>query len=79
MERVFVCPWCQEHFVVAEQDIRCGIFRHAVFKQNHEPIPPHSSKDMVAEWQHKQELWGCGQPLAWNPHTQGMEKTRWQS
>jgi hypothetical protein len=79
MDRVFPCPWCEEHFVVAENDIRCGIFRHAVFKHNQDPIPPHSSQENVIDWQRQQKLWGCGQPIAWNPHKQQMEKTHWQS
>lgn len=53
------CPHCNE-FVFIES-INCGIFRHAVFKHNMEPIPPHSSKadcDRLAS-----QTYGCGKPF----------------
>jgi hypothetical protein len=60
---VLACPHCQESFTVAEEDIRCAIFRHASYKHNLEPIPPHSSKDECDRLLEQNQIYGCAKPF----------------
>lgn len=60
---VLSCPHCDHIFIVAVQDIRCQIFRHAVFKSTGQPIPPHSTKATIDLWKNNGEIWGCGKPF----------------
>ena len=56
-----ICPHCQM-FVWIEQ-VNCRIFRHAVYKENNEPIPPHSSEDECRRLVAENKVWGCGKPF----------------
>ena len=62
---MYRCPWCDGVIQVDPADIRCGIFRHAVFKATGEPIPPHASKAECDQWVAAGEVWGCGKPFRW--------------
>jgi hypothetical protein len=50
---------CQVH----KNDIRCTIFRHAVYKKNLTFVDPHASKSNCEEWIRKGLVYGCGKPF----------------
>jgi hypothetical protein len=58
---IIVCPHCKELLEI--EQINCGIFRHAVFKHNFQPIPPHSSKQECDNLLKKNLVYGCGKPF----------------
>jgi len=62
---LFECPHCQAMIEVRAQDINCGIFRHAVFKCNLEPIPAHSSEQACQQLLATNQIYGCGKPFHW--------------
>lgn len=62
-DHVFECPHCKLFFIMNEKEFNCRIIRHAVYKNNHIQINPHSSKeecDMLIE---KNLVLGCAKPL----------------
>ena len=65
----FCCPHCGFPVVVAEEDVRCTIFRHAVFKATMEPIPPHSSKQECDALVEEGKVHGCGKPFKFDGTT----------
>jgi hypothetical protein len=61
MNNIVECPHCN-HLVQIEQ-VNCGIFRHAVFKHNDEPIQPHSSKEECEKLLKDGIINGCAKPF----------------
>ena len=59
----FPCPHCDMTCFVKKEDIKCTIFRHAVFKNNHEFVPPHSPKEECDRWVREDLIYGCGKPF----------------
>lgn len=57
----FKCPHCQLSFVVLENEINCGIFRHFRFFNGNE-LSPHASRE-ECEQAVQQGGWGCAKPL----------------
>ena len=55
------CPHC--HLMVWIEQINCRIFRHAVYKENDEPIPPHSSQEECERLIREDKVWGCAKPF----------------
>ena len=62
----FECPHCHIMCQVPRSEIRCTVFRHAVFKKNMEFVPPHASRKICEEWISKDEVWGCAKPFKFN-------------
>jgi hypothetical protein len=60
---VLECPHCQDLVFIEKKDINCAIFRHAIFKNSFEPIPPHSSKEICDELLEKKLVYGCAKPF----------------
>lgn len=60
---VFECPHCNFLVQVKESDLRCKIFRHAVYKANNKPIPPHASKDQCDKLLEQDLIHGCAKPF----------------
>jgi len=58
---IITCPHCKEPVFI--EQINCAIFRHAVYKTNMEPIPPHSSKEECDRLKEHNLIWGCGKPF----------------
>jgi len=56
-----ICPYCKCYFEI--QQLNCGIFRHAVYIKNNEPINPHESKQHIESLIKKNEIYGCGNPF----------------
>lgn len=59
----FACPHCQGTIVVFPADIRCTIFRHATYRNNGNPIPPHTPKEECERLVREGIVWGCGKPF----------------
>jgi hypothetical protein len=63
MDDYHECPNCTGLIVINKNDYNCCIFRHAVFKNNFECIPPHSTKDYIENLIKNDFIFGCGSPL----------------
>lgn len=62
----FKCPHCQDICMVHKNDIRCTIFRHAVFKKNMKFVPPHAPKEECERWLKEDLVYGCTKPFKFN-------------
>lgn len=61
------CDHCSSYFIVLDNQINCGIFRHGVYKTNlNQPIPPHLDKKSCDELVQQGKIYGCGKPLRWD-------------
>lgn len=60
---IFACPHCDNMIQVQTKDINCRIFRHGVFKQSQQALPPHASKEMCDKAVASLCLLGCGKPF----------------
>jgi hypothetical protein len=58
------CPHCL--CLVWIDQLNCRIFRHGMFKHNHEQIPPHTSKQDCDSFKEKDLIYGCGKPFKIN-------------
>lgn len=59
----FECPHCQILCQVPRNEIRCTIFRHAVFKQDMKFVPPHTSEKECQRWLDTDLVYGCAKPF----------------
>lgn len=59
----FECPHCSLLCQVPRSEIRCTIFRHAVFKNNSRFVDPHASKEKCEEWLKNDLVYGCAKPF----------------
>ena len=59
----FNCPHCNLICQVPTKEIRCTIFRHAVYKHNMTFVDPHASKRQCDKWVVNGEVYGCGKPF----------------
>ena len=57
------CPHCGLLCQIPRSEIKCTIFRHAVFKATMEFVDPHASKERCDKWVHDGVVWGCGRPF----------------
>jgi hypothetical protein len=57
------CPHCQGSVIVCPNELNCRIFRHGVYINNGNPIPPHSSKEECDRLFHQGLIMGCGRPF----------------
>jgi len=55
------CPHCFASILIAE--VNCAIFRHGVFKETHEQIPPHLPKEECDALVRDDRIFGCGKPF----------------
>jgi hypothetical protein len=61
---LITCPHCQcEVFL---EDLGCRIFRHASYKTNLEPIPPHTSEEECKKLVEANLVYGCAKPFRLN-------------
>jgi hypothetical protein len=61
MERIVICPNCDELVIV--QELNCCIFRHAIKIATGEQIDPHSSREICEELLRNGTIFGCGKPF----------------
>jgi hypothetical protein len=57
------CPHCNEYFVVNTNQINCAIFRHAVYRNNMQPINPHENKENCEMLINNGVVYGCAKPF----------------
>jgi hypothetical protein len=59
------CPHCGGRVWLEKglEDVRCGIFRHAVWKTTMQPIPPHSDKNFCERVLRENLVHGCALPF----------------
>lgn len=60
---IIVCPHCREPVMIHSREINCAIFRHAVFKDTFQQIPPHASQELCEKWVRKGRIYGCAKPF----------------
>ena len=59
----FPCPHCNMLIEVPRNEIRCTIFRHAVFKTGMRFVPPHAPKKECERWLREGLVYGCTKPF----------------
>jgi len=55
---IIKCPHCDSYIEI--EQINCGIFRHAIYK-NMSPVNPHASREELQRI--KDQIYGCGGPF----------------
>lgn len=65
-----VCPHCECFIEIGENEINCGIFRHAYLFENNngkitlrDQINPHTSKDECERLLRENKVLGCAKPF----------------
>lgn len=66
---IFQCPHCKEFCAVTKDDVRCTIFRHAVYKKNMRFVNPHASKEECERWLQEDLVFGCTKPFKFDGKT----------
>jgi DNA-directed RNA polymerase subunit RPC12/RpoP len=56
-----ICPHCNSQIEILE--LNCKIFRHGVYKKNHQQINPHASKSECDYLAQNDLIYGCGKPF----------------
>jgi hypothetical protein len=59
----FTCPHCQGYIMVHHNELNCRIFRHGVYRDTGEPIPPHTPKEVCDRLILENRIEGCGKPF----------------
>lgn len=59
---ILECPHCKDYFMVAENELNCCIFRHAMFK-NGAKVDSHESEKNLEHWKQQNLIYGCGKPF----------------
>jgi hypothetical protein len=59
----FKCPNCSTYIVVFLRELNCKIFRCGVYKNNNEPINPHTSKELCDKLKNEDLIYGCSKPF----------------
>jgi hypothetical protein len=59
----FLCPHCNTAIQVLKDAINCTIFRCGVWKQNGQPIAPHTSRQECERLVNENLIFGCGNPF----------------
>ena len=60
------CPHCKDSIIIYKNEINCRIFRHAVYKNSGQPVPPHLSKEECDRLFSTNEIYGCCKPFKLN-------------
>jgi hypothetical protein len=60
---VFNCPHCDQKIQVLKNQINCRIFRCGIYKNNGNPIPPHTSKIECDRLKNSNLIYGCSKPF----------------
>ena len=57
------CPSCDDLVLIHKNELNCRIFRHAVYKHDMQPIPPHLSKPECDTLVSSGTIYGCAKPF----------------
>lgn len=60
-ENIVICPHCNLFIEILE--LNCKIFRHGIYKNNNQQIPPHAKKDECDYLFTNNLIYGCGKPF----------------
>lgn len=60
---IVVCPHCKHLVLTTKKDIRCSIYRHAIFKNNYRQISPHTGENECNELLREKRIIGCAKPF----------------
>ena len=60
---IFQCPNCLDFVIVFKSDLNCKIFRHAVYKNNHQQINPHTPEPVCKQLFSLGKVFGCAKPF----------------
>lgn len=55
------CPHCGGKAII--EQLNCGIFRHAIFKDGNQQVNPHADEATCNWWISQKLIYGCGQPF----------------
>ena len=67
---VVICPNCQGSVIIYKKQIKCGIFRHGVYKKTNKPIDPHLSQSKCEKLFRTKKVLGCCKPFKLNNENQ---------
>lgn len=59
----FKCPNCREQIIVLKKQLRCKIFRHAIYKSSYKQVNPHMSKEKCEKLIRENKVYGCCKPF----------------
>ncbi len=65
----FNCPNCNNLCQVHVSEIKCGIFRHAIYKSNNKFIDPHTSEEECKRLYNNKLVYGCAKPFRFDGKT----------
>ena len=60
---LLICPHCAGCIIVHHNELNCRIFRHGVYRDSHQPISPHASKEECDRLLAENLIEGCGKPF----------------
>ena len=60
------CPHCQDSIIIYKNQIKCRIFRHAVYKHNNKPVNAHLKQKKCEELITGNKVFGCCKPFRLN-------------
>lgn len=60
---IFECPNCNLQIQVYKNEINCCVFRHGIYKNTYQQIPPHLSKIECDELLKNNKIYGCCIPF----------------
>jgi hypothetical protein len=63
---IISCPHCEGSILIYNKQLRCRIFRHAIYKHNNKPIKPHLSQEQCESLIRSKKILGCGKPFKLN-------------
>lgn len=70
---VVSCPHCNDKILIYIKELNCRIFRHGIYKNNYEQIPPHLEKDKCIQLKNDDLIIGCGKPFMINEDNFAIE------
>ena len=60
---IIICPHCNVEILVYENEIKCAIFRHGIYKDTYKQINPHLSRELCEKLINDNLIIGCGKPF----------------
>lgn len=69
MADYYECPHCQSLIEIHKNEINCGIFRHAVYKDGLRGISPHAPREECERLVKEDLVYGCAKPFQIDKNT----------
>lgn len=64
------CPHCQDSVVIYKNQIKCRIFRHAIYKKTNKQVNPHMPQNKCEALVASNKVYGCCKPFRLNKENQ---------